>query len=91
MRALIVFQVSIQLAGRILYAVAFINYYVVPMYFAQLWSIMLVHQIFIRGQKNVKFLVNNPFPEKQKELIRNMHHGKSLKQKKELMSLSPIT
>jgi hypothetical protein len=42
--------------------VAFINYYIVPMYFAQLWSIMLVHRIFICCQKNIKFLVNHPFP-----------------------------
>lgn len=56
------FQVSIQLAGSILYAVAFVNYNIVPMYFAQLWSVMLVHQVFIRCQKNIEFLVNNPFP-----------------------------
>jgi hypothetical protein len=58
-------QVSIQFARSILYAMAFINYYIAPMYLAQFRSIVFVHQIFIRCQKDIEFLMHNLFPEKK--------------------------
>lgn len=62
-------QISIQLARSILYSMSFINYDVMPMYFAQFWSIMLVHQILICCQEDIKFSMNNSFPAIIKERI----------------------
>ena len=55
-------QLCIEFAGRILYAVSFINDNVMPTHFAEFWPIMFVHEVLICCHEDIKILLQNLFP-----------------------------